>query len=154
MNIDRGLFRFFVIGLVAVSVVIATVAYMAVKQEQERIDGFRNIFLQDIANPACVEIITERGTLQELRARGCLDSFYYYSNKFWSRALEVNSRTGQEIGLAMFDKITADLLSEQIWSLETAKLLLLAFGAYTLACLCLYLVYRVLRWGIAGFKSD
>lgn len=150
MNINRGLFRFFVIGLLAVTlVVLLTFAYYIFVLGQENREFYRQQFIADLAEPACKEIIEKRGTAFELKVAGC--SVWPY---FWNRSLELSSNDDREIDLALFDEVLSDYYLEQFFNWDTVQFLSLLLGVYVVASFSLYLAYRIIRWGIAGFKSD
>ena len=149
MNIDRGLFRFFLIGLFAVALVFPLAfTYYVFVEEKETTDYVRQQFIADLSEPACKEIIAKRGTADELRDEGC-----WVSSSFWNRALELSNRTGQEIDLAFFDEVLSDYLFEHFFQWFPLQLTAYLLGLYVAASLMLYLAYRILRWGFAGFKS-
>jgi len=151
VNINRGLLRFFVIGLLAIPVGVSLVyAYLILEYGLEAKERHQQEFIADLAEPACKEIIEKRGTAIELKDAGCSVSDY-----LWDRSLELSRDEEREINFTLFNEVLYDHhFFEPLFSWALVQIIALYLIVYVLVSVPLYLAYRIIRWGIAGFKSD
>ena len=151
MNIERGLFRLFLIGLIPVFLYAYEESFQNVREYRIFIDEQREEIRAEYSISECLRMAANKGANMNMEP---LDPGGYCSDMgmYWEEALKLSNETGRPMGMEVFNTVLDNELKE--W---TQKVYLVGFtlfpGLYALASLMLYVAYRILRWGFAGFKS-
>ena len=151
VNIERGLFRLFLIGLIPVFLYAYELSFQATKKERDATEQRKKNIAAELTYAGCQNMAAMKGANMNMELLGWAGDCSSMG-MYWNEAMQLSNETGKPINEELFNTILDNDLKE--WNQKVYLLGLTVIPVlYVLASLMLYVAYRILRWGFAGFKS-